>query len=179
MRKYLETLHALQLKAFDAGLNMEFGVREANTDMPWITGYIWNEAEGLIQSKRDFHFYDFEDEDRRGAEIKGIEDYIDAFVVSKRKRDKENLVREYLKKLQDLQTSIVGTKVHLEIDTRYTDDMIWLSAGASVERANQDDEFVSKHHLFSPSAECWTAEEYRKQFEEQFSEIEAFIEEHK
>jgi len=39
-KEYLKKFQRLQTDAFEAGLNMEIGTRDTNTDSPWIVGYV-------------------------------------------------------------------------------------------------------------------------------------------
>lgn len=85
--EYLKKLQALQIKAFEKGLNMEIRTRETITDDPWLTGHINIEGCGFVNDEegttyRYFYLnsYDFQTEEenriRLDAELKKIEDFI-------------------------------------------------------------------------------------------------------
>ena len=84
MRENLVRLQALQLKAYDSGLNMEIGTRDTMGD-PWITGHIVKEGESFING--DFfriECYSFWKDETNAAKIEAAERFIKKHrVVSK------------------------------------------------------------------------------------------------
>lgn len=58
-REQLRRLQELQLKAFDAGLNMQIGTRNTGTDKAWITGYVYPEGTDFVKCTNGVDYLDF------------------------------------------------------------------------------------------------------------------------
>ena len=88
----------------------------------------------------------------------------------------ENMIREYLKKLQDLQLRALDKGMNMEINTRHTESA-WLVARMNLE----DCDFVNEPDVMHPNLffsvyEFETADETRARFDDQLKIYEQFIE---
>lgn len=88
----------------------------------------------------------------------------------------ENMIREYLKKLQDLQLRALDKGINMEINTRHT-EKTWLVSRMNLEGCDFPNEPDVMHpNLYFSVYEFETADENRARLDEQLKIYEQFIE---
>lgn len=79
--KYLDRLHNINLLATSKKLNMNFGTRDAGTNKPWVTGYVWEEGASFSKDTEgyafiNFYLYNWMEIERWDAELARVEKWI-------------------------------------------------------------------------------------------------------
>lgn len=81
-KAYLRKVQRLQVLAYEHGLDLSFGTRDAQSkDEGWITGHVYPEGCNFSEGTDGvdfiyFHLYDWQDRERWDAELSRIEKWI-------------------------------------------------------------------------------------------------------